>query len=483
MHISELPYEIISAILTYSLDGDPHSIDAPSQTPLCLSNVCSTWREISLQESHLWSHIVAKYSNADGAFKSITSYIDMHLERAGSSVPIDLTISSPHETSNVYLHADTISPLRDRLNRLCAKIPVANMHAFHVLEESRWLSLQELCLHAVGETMSAHNIPPTWPLESLKAFRNSSRLHTLILSSEREPPPPTATRVPRKRAQSLHFNPFSPNIPSLSNLRHLHFNRVHISLLLLVEKLKDCPQLESLTISFGFTFQSLEDPLIALTAHKAYLPNLQSLRVIVVEGPAMDFHDLSLRLNVPALKELIVTTRASYEHSMMLGTHSSFRLQNMLDLLNTSDCQLESLALEVQMVEDTTGAFIRQLRRNRVFQKLKSLRLCATGIEGANILSFLTRKRIVSSAPAAQARLMDLKKISIGMYYISREKVDMAAKLAADMVESRKETLEAATFGTMARFPHSEVERLRAVQEERGIPIRLVVNEGTTSYL
>ena len=474
MHISDLPYELLSEVFSYVLQH---------QTPVFLSSVCSTWKDIVWQESHMWSRIIANYENARKGM-AMSRYIGLHAQRA-ARLPLDLSLSISHEVPDKYMPAHAIQSIRDRISRLRIKLPLDSMQELQTLcsPTDPWNLLREASLCAVGDPAFAPSSPPAWPLGSLKALLYAPDLTTLTLSSEPEDSPPSIT-VPRRRYRPLHLIPFPFDAHIMvSRLHHFHLNRVYITLPLLIDLLRVCPHMQSLTVSFGFSFYSGSHTIT--DSRPVELPNLVSLRVIIVEGPSMDLDKLAAYIRVPALKEFVVSSRARDEEYSCsnLESRSSFKLHPVLALLNASQCQLESLTLETQMVESVAGTFIRELRRNKSLQSLRSLRVCATGIEGFNLLKFLTYRPVASSAVINQKRLPYLQNVSIGMYHSATEDVPGLGRLAVKMVESRSKDFKEVSLGTVGAFDKQDVQILRGIMNESKISIRLLINEGSRSYL
>ena len=56
-HVWLLPPEILTLIFSYASPSGAYYVHSRKQSPLNVSQVCNTWRDVALASSSLWSHL------------------------------------------------------------------------------------------------------------------------------------------------------------------------------------------------------------------------------------------------------------------------------------------------------------------------------------------------------------------------------------------------------------------------------------------
>ena len=122
-----LPIDILQHIFLFTLPNDRNPVMSPEESPLLVSQVCSTWRQAALSAPRLWSrlhiplvghaHSLSRFSNHVGSISNPTgSDIDSCMQRRRQMVEQWLARAGKTDLS-ISITDDALSGVRSRAAR------------------------------------------------------------------------------------------------------------------------------------------------------------------------------------------------------------------------------------------------------------------------------------------------------------------------------------------------------------------------------
>ena len=98
--MQRLPSELINEIFSLTLPGIPSF--KPAESPLLLTTVCSTWRELAISQSSLWDTIYLPSPNQGILSSGFIQLCHLWLKRSGNrSLSIDFHLSSDYQPLDI----------------------------------------------------------------------------------------------------------------------------------------------------------------------------------------------------------------------------------------------------------------------------------------------------------------------------------------------------------------------------------------------